>query len=221
MCTIEVLHEGNHPTAYPRIAPSETMASTVTGTTASSVTAAPGLVLGAIGVVFGDIGTSPIYTLRECLKAAGGASPANVFGIESLILWSILVVVTLKYVSFVMRADNDGEEGILALTALASRVAPARLQQMLLTVGVFGAAMFYGDSMITLAISVLSAVEGITLIDAHLSVWIVPAALVILVCFIWSLPPASGRRLRRFMPWNLSYAIPERHSSCSVPYFWR
>src|ERR1700712_5073979 len=144
------------------------------------VPAMPGLVMGAIGVVFGDIGTSPLYTLRECLKAAGGASQPNVFGIVSLILWAILAVVTLKYVSFVMRADNDGEGGILALTALASGVAPVRLRRVLLTLGVFGAAMFYGDSMITPAISVISAVEGVTLIEPHLSEWIVPIALVIL-----------------------------------------
>jgi KUP system potassium uptake protein len=142
--------------------------------------AVPGLVLGAIGVVFGDIGTSPLYTLRECLKAAGGATPSNVFGIVSLILWSIIVVVTLKYVSFVMRADNDREGGILALTALASGVAPKRLRHLLLTLGVFGAAMFYGDSMITPAISVISAVEGVTLVDAKLTEWIVPISLVIL-----------------------------------------
>lgn len=140
----------------------------------------PALVLGAVGVVFGDIGTSPIYTLKVCLKAVGVVNPLNVFGIASLIFWSILVVVTLKYVSFVMRADNDGEGGILALTALAARVAPLRLQQVLLTIGVFGAAMFYGDSMITPAISVLSAVEGLALVDKHLAAWIVPIALLIL-----------------------------------------
>ncbi|MFM0053886.1 potassium transporter Kup [Caballeronia grimmiae] len=140
----------------------------------------PALALGAIGVVFGDIGTSPLYTLRECLKAAGGVSLTNVYGIVSLILWAIVVVVTLKYVAFVMRADNHGEGGILALTALASDVAPVRLRRVLLTLGVFGAAMFYGDSMITPAISVISAVEGVTLVDPHLSEWIVPIALVIL-----------------------------------------
>ncbi|MCY0386639.1 potassium transporter Kup [Robbsia sp. Bb-Pol-6] len=136
--------------------------------------------MGAVGIVFGDIGTSPLYTLRECLKAAGGVTQTNIYGIVSLILWSILLVVTLKYVSFVMRADNDGEGGILALTALASGVAPARLRHLLLTLGVFGAAMFYGDSMITPAISVISAVEGVTLIHPGLSHAIVPISLVIL-----------------------------------------
>jgi KUP system potassium uptake protein len=142
----------------------------------------PGLIVGAIGVVFGDIGTSPIYTLRECLKAAGGVNQANVFGIVSLIFWAIIIVVTLKYVTFVMRADNDGEGGIVALTALASDSAPERMRSVLLTLGVFGAAMFYGDSMVTPAISVLSAVEGVSLINAHLKSWVVPIALVILVC---------------------------------------
>ncbi|MFM0377824.1 potassium transporter Kup [Paraburkholderia strydomiana] len=156
------------------------MSSSSISSSSSTAKATPGLVLGAIGVVFGDIGTSPLYTLRECLKAAGGVSQINVFGIVSLILWSIIIIVTLKYVSFVMRADNDGEGGILALTALASGVAPARLRRVLLTLGVFGAAMFYGDSMITPAISVISAVEGVTLVDPHLTEWIVPISLVIL-----------------------------------------
>jgi KUP system potassium uptake protein len=156
------------------------MSSSVSSQSTHAVNTAPSLVLGAIGVVFGDIGTSPLYTLRECLKAAGGISVPNVYGIVSLILWSIVIVVTLKYVSFVMRADNDGEGGILALTALASRVAPAKLSPLLLTLGVFGAAMFYGDSMITPAISVISAVEGVTLVDAKLAAWIVPISLVIL-----------------------------------------
>ncbi|RDJ99099.1 potassium transporter Kup [Paraburkholderia lacunae] len=156
------------------------MSSSAIPSSSPAAKAAPNLVLGAIGVVFGDIGTSPLYTLRECLKAAGGVTQMNVFGIVSLILWAIIIVVTLKYVSFVMRADNDGEGGILALTALASGVAPARLRHLLLTLGVFGAAMFYGDSMITPAISVISAVEGVTLVDPHLTEWIVPISLVIL-----------------------------------------
>ena len=171
----------------------------------------PGLALGAIGVVFGDIGTSPLYTLRECLKAAGGASPANVYGIVSLILWSIIVVVTFKYVCFVMRADNDGEGGILALTALASEVAPVRLRRVLLTLGVFGAAMFYGDSMITPAISVISAVEGVTLIDPHLSEWIVPIALIILTALFKLQKRGTGAVGKVFGPvmliWFITLAV--------------
>lgn len=156
------------------------MSSPAISSTPAVTKAAPTLVLGAIGVVFGDIGTSPIYTLRQCLKAAGGVSQTNVFGIVSLILWSIIIVVTLKYVCLVMRADNEGEGGILALTALASGVTSGRVRPILLTLGVFGAAMFYGDSMITPAISVISAVEGVTLVDPHLGEWIVPISLVIL-----------------------------------------
>lgn len=156
------------------------MSDTALSAATSGKKAAPGLVLGAIGVVFGDIGTSPLYTLRECLKAAGGITQMHVFGIVSLILWSIIIVVTLKYVSFVMRADNDGEGGILALTALSAGAAPKPLRRTLLMLGIFGAAMFYGDSMITPAISVISAVEGVALIDPHLGNWIVPIALVIL-----------------------------------------
>ncbi|SAL77655.1 MULTISPECIES: potassium transporter Kup [Burkholderiaceae] len=140
------------------------------------------LAFGAIGVVFGDIGTSPLYTLRECLKAAGGVSQTNVFGVVSLILWSILVVVTFKYVCFVMRADSGGEGGILTLATLSSRAAPRHLRSVLLVVGVFGAAMFYGDSMITPAVSVVSAVEGLSLVSRSLTHWIVPVSLAILIC---------------------------------------
>ncbi|MCE4547612.1 MULTISPECIES: KUP/HAK/KT family potassium transporter [unclassified Caballeronia] len=139
-----------------------------------------GLMLSAIGVVFGDIGTSPLYTSRESLKAAGGVSALTVFGIASLILWSIIVIVTLKYVYYVMRAHNEGEGGILALTALATRAVTPRYQSALFAIGVFGAAMFYGDSMITPAISVLSAVEGMTLVAPHLDRWTVPVALIVL-----------------------------------------
>lgn len=146
----------------------------------NNISPSRGLVLSAIGVVFGDIGTSPLYTLRECLKAAGGASSHSVLGILSLILWSITLVVTLKYVAFVMRADNEGEGGILALTALATKHAPQRWRNTLLMMGLFGAAMFYGDSMITPAISVISAVEGLELITPAFSPWVVVISLVIL-----------------------------------------
>ena len=139
------------------------------------------LALGALGVVYGDIGTSPLYTFKTAIEWAGGAAtPAAALGMLSLIVWTLIITTSVKYVAIVMRADNDGEGGILALTALASGVAPARLRSVLLTLGVFGAAMFYGDSMITPAISVLSAVEGVTLVDPHLTEWIVPISLVIL-----------------------------------------
>ena len=119
-------------------------------------------VVGALGVVYGDIGTSPIYTFRECLKAVGGGGtdPEGVLGMLSLVFWSLMIVVTVKYVVLVMRADNDGEGGIMALVGLAAHSEPDQKRRLaLLMLGVAGAALFYGDGMITLAISVLSAVK--------------------------------------------------------------
>ncbi|MDH4761882.1 potassium transporter Kup [Pseudomonas sp. CBMAI 2609] len=139
----------------------------------------------ATGVVYGDIGTSPLYTLKEVFSPHYGL-PLNhdsVLGILSLIFWSLIWVVTLKYITFVMRADNQGEGGIMALTALARRAAQGspRLATTLVLLGLFGAALFYGDSMITPAVSVLSAVEGLELAFDGLDAWVVPIALVILV----------------------------------------
>ena len=122
------------------------------------------LVLGAIGVVFGDIGTSPLYTLRTAFTGHHGLAltPANVLGILSVIFWALVIVVTLKYAALIMRADNRGEGGILALTALVSRGLQRgeRRRWWLVGLGIFGAAMFYGDGMITPAITVLGAVEA-------------------------------------------------------------
>ncbi|WP_459477507.1 potassium transporter Kup [Pseudomonas sp. No.117] len=139
----------------------------------------------ATGVVYGDIGTSPLYTLKEVFSPHYGL-PLNhdsVLGILSLIFWSLIWVVTLKYITFVMRADNQGEGGIMALTALARRAAQGspRLATTLVLLGLFGAALFYGDSMITPAVSVLSAVEGLELAFDGLDAWVVPIALIILV----------------------------------------
>src|SRR6478735_6271962 len=135
------------------------------------------LVVGAIGVVFGDIGTSPLYTLRQCF---GGEhlvplTPANVLGVLSIIFWALMIIVTAKYVTLIMRADNRGEGGILALTALVSRGIEdrARLRWWLVGFGIFGAAMFYGDGMITPAISVLGAVEGLEVIAPALHAYVV------------------------------------------------
>ena len=143
------------------------------------------LVVGAIGVVFGDIGTSPLYTLRQCFTGAHhlALTPGNVLGILSIIFWSLLIIVTLKYVTLIMRADNRGEGGILALTALVSRGIErnASLRWWLIGFGIFGAAMFYGDGMITPAISVLGAVEGLEIITPQLHPFIVPVALVVVV----------------------------------------
>jgi KUP system potassium uptake protein len=141
------------------------------------------VIIGALGVVFGDIGTSPIYTLRECFKAAGGSAPTEtVLGLLSLVFWSLMVVVTAKYVLLVMRADNDGEGGIMALLGIAAHSEPdQRRRTVLLMLGLAGAALFYGDGMITPAISVLSAVEGLEIATPALQAYVVPIAVVVLV----------------------------------------
>ena len=143
------------------------------------------LALAAIGIVFGDIGTSPLYTMNTVFEAANGLAPtaANVVGVVSLILWSLAVVVSLKYVTLIMRASNHGEGGIMALLAMAaSSVADRpRLRHGLLICGVFGAALFYGDAVITPAISVLSAVEGLEIAAPHLKAYVVPISLALLV----------------------------------------
>ena len=139
------------------------------------------LLLGALGVVFGDIGTSPIYAFRESLKAAGGASEAAVFGVLSLVFWAIVLVVAIKYVVFVMRADNEGEGGTMALLSLALPVA-GPLRAGLLIVGLAGASLFFGDAMITPAISVLSAVEGLRIASPTVTPYVVPIAALVLIC---------------------------------------
>ncbi len=143
------------------------------------------LTLGSIGVVYGDIGTSPLYAFREALNAASheaGSVPtrATVLGVLSMILWSLIVVVTLKYVLILLRADNHGEGGTLSLTALASR-AMGRRTPFIFVLGMIGAAMFYGDSLITPAISVLSAVEGLKLATPAFEHYVVPLTILILL----------------------------------------
>ncbi|MDH2918098.1 MAG: KUP/HAK/KT family potassium transporter, partial [Sideroxydans sp.] len=144
----------------------------------------PILVLGAIGVVFGDIGTSPLYALKETFA---GHHPlpvieANVLGVLSVMFWTIMLLVSLKYVTIMMRADNHGEGGSLALLALASDLTGKnfRYKGLLAALGIFAAALFYGDSMITPAISVLSAVEGLNVVAPQLSHYIVPITVCIL-----------------------------------------
>ena len=144
-----------------------------------------GMLVAAVGVVYGDIGTSPLYTLKEVFGGGYGV-PVNhdgVLGILALIFWSLIWVVSIKYVLFVLRADNQGEGGIMALTALARRAAAPypRFSTFLVVCGLIGAALFYGDSMITPAISVLSAVEGMELAFDGIDHWVVPVALIVLV----------------------------------------
>lgn len=146
--------------------------------------AMPTLVLGAMGVVFGDIGTSPLYAFREAFVGKHGVTPTpdNILGVLSLMLWALFLVVSLKYVVFIMRANNKGEGGIMALIALIQRAFrdDSRRRFMLVTIGLFGAALFYGDSMITPAISVLSAVEGLEIATPGLETYVIPISLVIL-----------------------------------------
>ena len=144
------------------------------------------LTLAALGVVYGDIGTSPLYAIKEVFANAHHPvpiTPDNVLGILSLFFWSLMIVVTLKYVSFVMRADNKGEGGIIALMTLALRNGEesSRGQKILITLGLFGAALFYGDGVITPAISVLSAVEGLEIITPAFKPYVLPITLAVLV----------------------------------------
>jgi KUP system potassium uptake protein len=152
-------------------------------TTPASRQSATTLLIAATGVVYGDIGTSPLYTLREVFNYGVQPNHDGVLGVLSLIIWSLVWVVSIKYVLFILRADNDGEGGVMALTALAQRAARdyPRLRRVLLLLGLFGAALFFGDSMITPAISVLSAVEGLEVAFEGIDSWIVPLALVVLV----------------------------------------
>ena len=142
------------------------------------------LVAGAVGVVFGDIGTSPLYTIKEMFHPHFGLTPDadTVRGLLSLGFWSLLLVVTLKYVIVIMRADNDGEGGIMALTALAQRslTKGSRLNYTVGILGIFGAALFFGDGMITPPITVLGAVEGLEVVSPVFTRWVVPISLVIL-----------------------------------------
>ena len=144
-----------------------------------------GLSLAAMGVVYGDIGTSPLYTLKECFDPDHGVplTPNNIYGIASLVFWAIIIVVSLKYVLFVMRADNRGEGGILALLALALRATGTDKNQVgiLMVLGLMGAALFFGDGMITPAISVLSAVEGLEVGTPVFTPFVVPITLVVLI----------------------------------------
>jgi KUP system potassium uptake protein len=144
-----------------------------------------GLVLGAMGVVYGDIGTSPLYMMRTAFTGAHGLALTmeNIYGVLSVVFWALVIVVTLKYVTLILRADNNGEGGILALTALVSRGLEREESRRwwLVGFGIVGAAMFYGDSIITPAISVLSAVEGLELIAPDLHPFIVPVTVVILI----------------------------------------
>ena len=162
------------------------------------------LTLGALGIVFGDIGTSPLYAMKETFAGAHelATAEANVYGVISLIFWAITIIVSLKYVLLIMRADNGGEGGIMALIALVQSVAlkSARSKYALVLLGVFGAALFFGDAMITPAISVLSAVEGLELVEPRLGDFVVPITVAILATLFFIQRFGTGVVGRLFGP---------------------
>jgi KUP system potassium uptake protein len=162
------------------------------------------LMLGAIGVVFGDIGTSPLYTIKEAFTPHYGLSPdmPTVLGVLSLVLWTLIIVITVKYVAVIMRADNEGEGGIMALTALAQRTLPgaSKAGYIVGILGVFGAALFFGDGVLTPAISVLSAVEGLEVAAPGLSHWVLPITVGVLVALFASQRFGTDRVGKAFGP---------------------
>jgi KUP system potassium uptake protein len=161
------------------------------------------LSLAALGVVFGDIGTSPVYTFRECFNPEHGLplNPEHILGVLSLIFWALIIVVTIKYVLLIMRADNQGEGGILALLALALKNAHTeRSSNFLVLLALGGAALFYGDSMITPAISVLSAVEGIGVATPALNRFVLPVTVIVLFALFFFQKSGTGRVGRIFGP---------------------
>src|SRR5271166_3891033 len=173
------------------------------------------LTVGSIGVVYGDIGTSPLYALREAVTAAGGTGGSMtreaVLGVLSLILWALIIVVTLKYVLILLRADNEGEGGTLALMALAQRALGGHAGTVALC-GIVSAALFYGDSMITPALSVLSAIEGLKVATPAFDPYIVPLTIVILVALFAVQSTGTAKVAAFFGPitvvWFVSIAIP-------------
>jgi KUP system potassium uptake protein len=168
------------------------------------------LMLGALGVVFGDIGTSPLYALREAFSPEHDLRPdaGSVYGVLSLIFWAITIVVTIKYVLFITRADNHGEGGIMALISLVQQTAAsARGKYLLVALGTFGAALFYGDGMITPAISVLSAVEGLEVVSPGLKTFVVPITLVVLTSLFAIQRFGTGAVGRLFGPIMLTWFL--------------
>ena len=190
------------------------MASPVAATSTEALAEHPArtkLLLGALGVVFGDIGTSPIYAFKESLRATGGVLlRSTVLGVLSMVFWAIVLVVALKYVTFVMRADNRGEGGTMSLLSLAMPAA-GRFRNVLLVVGLGGAAMFFGDAMITPAISVLSAVEGLGVATPVVTPYVVPIAAGVLVGVFAIQSRGSGAIGRLFGPvmavWFMTLAV--------------
>jgi KUP system potassium uptake protein len=155
------------------------------------------MVVGAIGVVFGDIGTSPLYTMSEAFSGPHGIAPDpfNILGVLSLVLWTLVVVVTVKYITLIMRADNKGEGGIMALMALAQRATRdhPRTRKLVALAAVLGAALFFGDGVITPSITVLSAIEGLEVAAPALAHWVVWIAVIVLLGVFWFQKHGTGR----------------------------
>lgn len=156
------------------------------------------LTLGALGVVFGDIGTSPLYAIKECFSGDHGVpvAPENIYGVVSLIFWALVTLVSIKYLSFVMRADNRGEGGVMALMALVyprGRLGRNGKQAYPLLLGLFGAALLYGDGVITPAISVLSAIEGLSVVAPHFEHYIIPLTVAVLMVLFFVQSTGTGR----------------------------
>jgi KUP system potassium uptake protein len=165
--------------------------------------------IGALGVVFGDIGTSPLYTFKTVLDMTGGGNPHTIYGVISLLVWTLIVVTTIKYAGFAMRIDNDGEGGILALMALLG--VKRNKRPLIVAAGLFGAALIYGDGAITPAISVLSALEGLNLVEPSLHPYVLPLTVLILLA-LFALQPAGTARIgRAFGPimtlWFVTMAV--------------
>ncbi|HXS89968.1 MAG TPA: potassium transporter Kup [Steroidobacteraceae bacterium] len=168
------------------------------------------LVLTALGVVFGDIGTSPLYAFRECLNPEHGiaVTQQNIIGILSLILWSLVLIISIKYVAIVLRADNRGEGGVLALSTLVSSASSNwRVWGPVSAFGVFGAALFFGDGFITPAISVLSAMEGLAVATPRLEHFVLPGAMIILTALFLVQRRGTGAMGRMFGPVTLVWFV--------------
>ncbi|AAF84709.1 potassium transporter Kup [Xylella fastidiosa] len=169
------------------------------------------IILSAIGVVFGDIGTSPLYTLKEAFSPNYGLTPNHdtVLGILSLIFWAMMLVVTIKYVAVIMRVDNDGEGGIMALTALTQRTMPFGSRSIYIVgiLGIFGTSLFFGDGVITPAISVLSAVEGLEVAEPHMKAFVVPITLAVLILLFLCQRFGTERVGKTFGPITLLWFI--------------
>jgi KUP system potassium uptake protein len=162
------------------------------------------LTLAALGIVYGDIGTSPLYALKEIFHGGHvAATPDNILGVLSLVFWTITVVISLKYVLLILRADNHGEGGLIAMLALATSAVRDRppLRRALMTVGLFGTAVFYGDGVITPAISVLSAVEGLEVAAPKLHDWVIPITLLVLTGLFAAQRFGTGGIGKLFGPW--------------------